>query len=287
MTTKVQIDPAIAAFFSDPNGSSVVSAMASQIVAPMVRGEDVKPEELAMGGGIRVVMFVLDRSPSMEPVGDLLLTDFNSEFVPALKAARADDTSVLRIGGTSFSSDITPIWVCQDPTGNDLYFHELDKLPQLTVADYNPRAGWSTALHEAILDGTARALKFGADQQAKMGTAPDIDVVILTDGRNNCDPLDPAVVKTMITGANRTQMRFSFFYFQTDLGLKDPEVYAVDELGIDGENVQVFKAKPNESPTDRRKRFRRMMRVMSRVSASKGTSAVQAAAATPVVDDIV
>lgn len=152
------------------------------------------------------------------------------------------------------------------------------------MAEYNPRAGWSTALHEAILDGTARVLKFGADQQAKMGTAPDIDVIILTDGRNNSVPMDPAVVKTMIKGANRTQVRFSFFYFQTDLGLQDPRAYAVDELGIDGENVQVFVALPNESPTDRRKRFRRMMRVMSRVSASKGTSAVQAAAATAAVD---
>ncbi len=274
-----KIDPSIAAFFSDPDGSSVVSAKASQIVAPEVRGEDVRPAELAMGGGIRIVFFVLDRSPSMEPVGDMLLHDFNHEFVPAVKDARADDTSVLRIGGTSFSSDITPIWSGLDDQGQPCYFHSLYKLPALTTAEYNPPAGWGTAMHAAIIDGTARAMKFAADQQAKMGTAPDIDIIIMTDGANNDDPLDPAVVKTMIEGSNRTQVRFSFFYFETSGGLRDPKGYAINELGIDPENVQVFAARPGESAKDRSHRFRRMIRVMSRVSASKGTSAVQAAAA--------
>jgi hypothetical protein len=73
-------------------------------------------------------------------------------------------------------------------------------------------------------------------------------------------------------------VRFVFFYFETDWGLKDPKGYAIDELGFDGENVVVFEKKRGESDDDRAKRFRRMLQVMSRVSASKATSAVQAAA---------
>lgn len=273
------VDPTIAAFFKDPDASSVVQLKASQIVAPIVRGEDVRPEELMMGGGLRIVHFILDRSPSMEPVGDLLLNDFNGEFVPAVKEAREDDISVLRIGGTSFSSDITPIWKGKDSSGADVYYHSIDNLPGLTRLEYDPHRGYATALHEAILDGTARALKFAADQQGKTGTAPDVDVIVLTDGANNCHPMDPAEVKNMVVGANKRRVRFIFFYFETNLGLTDPKSYAINELGYDGENVMVFEQKPGETQAERRKRFRRMMRVMSRVSASKGKSAVQAAAA--------
>ncbi|TSC80757.1 MAG: hypothetical protein G01um101429_66 [Parcubacteria group bacterium Gr01-1014_29] len=277
MPTK-SVDPTIAAFFKDPDASSVVGLKASQIVAPIVRGEDVRPEELMMGGGLRIVQFVLDRSPSMEPVGNMLREDFNTEFVPAVKEAREDDISVLRIGGTSFSTDIEPIWKGKGLSGVTEYYHSIDNLPALTRAEYDPERGYTTALHDAILDGTARALKFAADQQQKTGTAPDVDVIVLTDGANNCNPRDPAVVKDMVVGANKRRVRFIFFYFETGDGLENPKDYAVSELGFDGENVMEFKQGPGETKEERRKRFRRMMRVMSRVSASKGMSAVQAAA---------
>ncbi len=273
------IDPTIAAFFKDADASSVIQLKASQIVAPIVRGEDVKPEELMMGGGLRVVHYVFDRSYSMVEVGKWLREDFNNEFVPALLEAREDDISVLRIGGTSFSNDIMPIWKGTDQAGNDIYYHSIENLPKLTLDEYDPAQGYSTALHESILDGTARSLKFAGEQQQLIGMAPDVDVISLSDGANNCTPYDPQVVKDMITGANKRRVRFIFFYFETDGGLADPVGYAVNELGYDPENVMAFMKKPNETDAERRKRFRRMMRVMSRVSASKGTSAVQAAAA--------
>ena len=50
-------------------------------------------------------------------------------------------------------------------------------------------------------------------------------------------------------------------------------------MGFDGENIMIFSKKGGESDSEYRSRFRRMMRVMSKVSASKGTSAVNAAAA--------
>jgi hypothetical protein len=276
------IDPKeISGFFDNLEASSIVSLKGQQITAPMVSGAAITPEEMMMGGGVRVVMHVLDRSPSMEDVGRILLNEFNEEYVAAITEAREDDIATLRIGGISFSSDITPIW-----EQNGEYFHKLEDLPPLTKKEYDPSKGWGTALHAAILDGYARAL--GQAQQVKRDTGimPEIDIVILSDNANNESPLDSTEVYKVVTGSNRGLVRFSMFYFETDLGLDDPKAYAVNDLGFDGENVQIFEKKSNETPEERKSRFRRMMRVMSRVSASKNTSAVKAAAAVS-TDDIV
>lgn len=264
----------IASFFKDPDASSVISVRAQQIAAPVVRGQDITVDEQMQGGGTRALHFVLDRSPSMEPVAQMLLADFNNELIAGIIEAREDDTSVLRIGGTSFSSDITPIWV-----QGGIAYHALDKLPKLTVAEYDVANGCGTALHAAILDAVTRATKYAADLQSSGQGAPDIDIVILSDGANNENPRLPDSVKQVVVGANKQRIRFIYFYFETGDGLADPKGYAQKELGIDGENIQVFSMKSGESQSDRRKRFRRMVRVMSRVSASKGQSAVQAAAA--------
>lgn len=264
-----------APFFTDVDASSAISLKAQQITAPMVSGTPLTMDEMMSGGGVRIVVFALDRSPSMVPVADLFWTDFNQEFVPAIKEAREGDISALRIAGLSFSSDIMPIW----RGSNGIYFHPLDSLPPLTKQEYDPENGQGTALHAAIVEATAMAVKHAAEIAATTGIQPEIDVVTLTDGRNNESPQDPDTVKQIVTGSNRGLVRHIFFYFETSLGQKDPEAYAVDKLGYDPENVQVFASKPGESSTDRRKRFRRMLRVMSRVSASRGTSAVVAAAA--------
>jgi len=271
------------AYFQDPDASSVITAAAQQITAPMVKGAAVTNEEMMMGGGLRVVMYVFDRSPSMEDVGDLLLEGCSEDLVPAIKEAREDDISVLRIGGLSFSSDITQIW--GNKSGNEtIYFHKLDELPSLTKNEYDPEKGWGTALHAAILKAYAIALAYANQEKARTGQMPEIDIVILSDGANNDDPRDPGPVQQVITGSKKDLVRFVFFYFETDYGLKDPKGYGL-ELGFDGENIEAFMKKPGETAAERKSRFRRMMRVMSKVSASKGTSAVQAAAAVPVVAD--
>lgn len=275
------VDPAILAFFKNPDASSVVSLKASQIAAPIVRGEDVQPVELMRGGGLRIAYFIKDRSPSMEDVGDLLREEFNTAFVPAIKDARGDDIAALRIGGLSFSSDITPIWQKKD--GQEVIsFHALENLPEITVAEYDPSKGHGTNLDEAIEQGTAIAVRYAADQQAKIGSPPDIDIFVLTDGRDTHRP-DHDGVKAMIQSRNKGRVRFVCFYFETEGGLPgtQDEIKAqlVELYGFDSENVVVFAKGPNETDEERAHRFRAMVRVMSRVSASKGTSAVQAAAA--------
>jgi hypothetical protein len=291
--SKVNSD--IASFFRDPSASSVISFKANQIAAPLLNGAALSAEELETGGGLRIVYYFIDGSPSMRPVADDLLEGFNVDLVPAIKAGREDDIAALRIGGLVFSSDLSPIWGHGSGKSKE-YFHTLDNLPPLTKQEFDPSRGDSTALHKTIVEGTAYPVAYAAKVQAEEGTAPEIEIVIFSDGANNCYPTDPAEARKVIIGRDKSRIRFSYLFFDTGdkpriekngrLVAVDPETYAYEELGIDKENIQSFMAMPNETPEDRKKRFRRMMRVASRISASKGTSAVQAAAAIS-PDDIV
>lgn len=282
--TQSGVSPEIASFFADPDASSAVVLAAQQIAAPVVQGAILTADETMMGGGVRVVYFILDASPSMTDVAKTLRDGFNNDFVPAVKAAREDDISALRIGGAAFSSgQPVPIWKGDD----DAYFHPIDQLPKLTKTEYDPDRGWGTDLHLAILQGSATAFRYAGELQADTGMDVDVDIVILSDGANNGNPLDPSGVKQMITGRDATRVRYVFFYFETDGGLRDAKGYATRELGIDGEQVEVFVQKAGESAAERASRFRRLMAVMSRVSAARNTSAVVATATVMEDDELV
>jgi hypothetical protein len=280
VSTNSGLSPEIASFFQDPDASSAVVLAAQQIAAPVVKGATLTADETMMGGGVRVVYFILDASPSMDPVANALRNGFNNDFVPAVKAAREDDISALRIGGCAFSSGSpTPIW--KGPNGD--YFHAIDELPQLSTREYDPNNGWGTDLHRAITEGSATAFRYAGELQQQTGMDVDVDIIILSDGANNGQPTDPRDVKQMIKGRDVTRVRYVFFYFDTEWGLSDPKGYATRDLGIDGEQVESFDRKPNETPAEQAHRFRRLMAVMSRVSAARNTSAVVATAA--VLDD--
>jgi hypothetical protein len=265
----------VSSFFQDPSASSAIVLAAQNVAAPMVQGSPLTFDEQMTGGGVRIVQFAIDASPSMSEVAQLLLEGFNQYYVPAVKEAREDDISALRIGGVAFSSDINQIWQGSDGS----FFHPIDELPQLTQREYDPDRGYATALHQAILDATAIAVRYAADVQADTGIDPDIDIVILSDGANNQPPRSASSVKQIITGRDKSRVRYVYFYFETQWGEDDPQGYAINELGIDGEQVQVFGLKPGETREEQAKRFRRLMNVLSKVSASKGTSAVVATAA--------
>jgi hypothetical protein len=278
--TQSNISREIASYFQDPDASSAVTLAAQKIAAPVVQGAILTADETMMGGGVRVVHFILDASPSMAGVAQALRDGFNQDFVPAVRAAREDDISALRIGGDAFSSGPpTPIW----QGANGSYYHPIDQLPPLTTKEYNPDRGYGTDLHRAILDGSARALRYAGELQSETGMDVDVDIIILSDGANNGPPQSPQTARQMITGRDRTRVRYLFFYFDTDWGLPDAKGYATRELGIDGEQVETFTKKPGEAQLDQARRFRRLMAVMSRVSAARNTSAVVATAA--VMDD--
>jgi len=277
------IDSHVTGFFRNPASSVPVSLAAQQIQAPLVQGAALELDELETGGGLRVVVLALDASQSMWEVGDQLRDSFNNDFVPAVKAAREDDVSALRVGGIAFSNTVQQIW--HAPNGD--YFHKLEELPQLTAAEYDPSRGGSTALHQSILDASALGMRYAAALQAGGSDDVDLDVIVLTDGENNRPPHSPAEVKQMIQGRDKSRIRYGFFYFETAWGNSDPTRYATQELGIDGEMVQAFMARPNESAQERAKRFRTMMAVMSRVSASRGMSAVKATKAVFTDDNLV
>lgn len=281
------LDPKqIVQFFDDVEASDVITLAGNQITAPMVSGANITTEETFMGGGVRVVMYIFDRSPSMEPVARMFWEDFNAELIPAIQDARQDDIAALRIGGISFSSGITAIWERDMGPGKaPEYFHMLEDVPPLTKAEYNPAKGWGTALHKAILDGYARALAYALTIMNQTGIMPEIDVIVLSDGADTDDPSGAPKVRQVVQGSKPGLVRFVFFYFETSLGLRDPMGYAINDLGFNGENVIAFAKLPNETDKERASRFRRMMRVMSKVSASKNTSAVKAIAAVIQEDD--
>lgn len=269
----------IASFFKDPSASDAITLRAQQIAAPVVSGQAITIDELSAGGGIRVVYLLLDGSYSMVTAKKLMIDGFNDEYVPAVKEAQADDIAALRIGGMVFSAKANAIW---QRGGQAL--HALDDLPLLTSAEYDPDRGNSTALHQTIIDGTAAAIRYAADERARTGIQPEVDVIVLTDGANNESPLDPAVVRKIIKGSRADLVRHTFLFFQTSLGADNPEEMAL-EMGFDGENIMVFDKKPGETEKEYRSRFRRLMRVMSRVSASRGQSAVKASAAVAAAND--
>lgn len=278
----------ILAFFKDVDSSSVLSLAGNQIIAPTVQGTDLTGEEMAMGGGLRIVIHAIDASPSMSPVREAVLNGFGKSYIEAIKEARQDDVSALRLGGIVFSSSITQIW-----KKKKVAFHPVEELPPLERKDYDPDNGCGTALHQSIIEAYNLALQYAAEVAANTGIQPEIDVVVLTDGMNNTAPYDKDVIQKLIKGSKKDLVRFVFFYFETEEGAVESDDEDVNPLkiakalGFDTENTMVFEKKPGESEAEQKSRFRRMMRVMSRVSASKGTSAVAAAAAVPVEEEIV
>ena len=283
-------DPEILSMFQDPDASSAVVMAAQQISAPLIQGSPLTEEEVLMGGGVRVVYLILDASPSMFPVGQALRDGFNNDFVPAIRAAREDDVSALRVGGCAFSSGSpTPIWKGTDADGNVSYFHVFDQLPTLTKAEYDPDKGSGTALHRAITEGTAMAMSHAAAIQRETTLEPDIDIIVLSDGGNNEDmrTIPAEEVKKLVAGRNRSRVRYIGFFFETDWGMPDPDKYFINDLGFDAEQVKAFLAKPGETPEERAHRFRLLMGVMSRVSAARNTSAVVATTTVMADDELV
>lgn len=274
------IDKEIEGFFEDPDASSAVISVARQITAPVV-GTPLTIQETGTGGGIRVVYLGLDRSGSMHKVGDELRRSFNVDFVPAIRAAREDDVSALRVGGLAFSTNITPIWV-----SGGISFHSLDELPQLTTSEYDPDWYGSTALYQAILTSSANAMRYASEVQLQMGIDVEVDIITLTDGANNEPPYGidgERQVFRLVRGSKTSRVRYSYLYFETEYGMGDPKEHAIHQLGYDPEQVETFMMKPDETPEERAHRFRRLIQVISRVSASRGTSVVQATQA--VLDD--
>lgn len=274
----------IAGFFNDLGASDIISLKAAQISSPVVSGQSISVDDLMMGGGVRIIYLILDRSPSMKPVAKLMLDGFNNNYIPAVKEAQDDDISVLRIGGMSFSSDLSNMWVRDDGKGGHIAFHALEDLPPLTDVEYNPTKGYGTALHKAIIEGTSVALRYAAEEKVRSGTQPEVDIIVLADGDNNESPFDVADVRTIIQGSKKELVRYSFLFFETSGGSSDPFATAI-EMGFGDENIQCFAMKQGETQKEYEHRFRQLMRVMSKISASKGNSALNSVAAVVADDD--
>ena len=274
----------IESFFQDPNSSSVVSIKAQQITAPTCKGSDLMPEELMQSGGmLRVEELNIDGSYSMEKVIAQIRDGLNKDFRDAVAEAREDDIAALRFGGLVFDDYIKPIW-----EENGEYFHTLENLPLLT--DKNYQVGGCTNLHGAIIEGQTRAIKFAATQKAQFGIDPDVDNITISDGYDNINAHSADEVRQMIQGSRKDRVRNIFFFYDTaGIGMdQDNPNHPFQQalaLGYDPEMIQIFEQKPGETEKEHKARFRRMMRVLSKISAAKGTSAVQAGAAVAAAEE--
>ena len=277
-------DSQVAGLFPVTDASSIVVRLANQIAAPVIKANELTDDELFMGGGVRVLMFVLDKSPSMDKVADQLKHDFNNILIPAIEEAREDDISALRIGGLAFNSSVDNIWEKKDSELGIVLFHKLNELPRLTDDDYYLTGG--TALYDAVIEATAKATAYAVSLEDQYGMDVDVDIIILSDGDDNSSDNSRLDMKQIIQGRKKDRVRYAYFFFETyryeNLPDKErEEAYRKDaiDMGFDPEFIQVFLEKEGETEADRKKRFRVAVRVISKTSASKATSVVVATSA--------
>lgn len=116
------------------------------------------------------IHFLLDRSGSMGSMADEVVTGVNA-FVAAQRA----DGSDARMTLVQFDS--------QDPFEVLVDARRIDRVPELTLATFQPRA--STPLLDATGDLIAHADRRIADRRARGKKPEDILVVTFTDGHEN------------------------------------------------------------------------------------------------------
>jgi hypothetical protein len=213
---------------------------------------------------VTVVFLVIDASPSMEPVRNLLIETVNEVMIAGLKGASRKSASEVVFGGLAFSTKIWPLW------GGG--FHHLKDLPDLTQAEYDPSSGNATNLYEAMKDGITAASAYAINVFQQMATPPKVIVVTLTDGANNVGRAKPGDVKLVVQNFSQELYTFAAAVFETFEHVDGEQIER--DSGFD---VFEFKKQPGEDIGDIRKRFRHMIGMLSSsiISASQavvGTS---------------
>ena len=197
-----------------------------------------------------IMIFILDRSPSMKKVRDVLIETFNEVMIDGLKGASKKTTKTIIVGGLSFSADITPLW------GGG--FKKLEDLPYLTVADYNPETGSTTNLHQAQIYGITAVCAQATEVFSQTGTPPKVIVVGMSDAADNVGRAKASSVKTLVDGLSRELFQFPFAVFETWEKVDGKQI--AQDTGFD---VFEFKKTPGETTEDIQRRFRHMIGTLS------------------------
>ncbi|MDP2593979.1 MAG: VWA domain-containing protein [bacterium] len=201
----------------------------------------------------RIIKLLFDNSSSMDPVESEVIASVNDVAIPGLLGGAADQVGAIRVGGLTFNHMVRPLW----QSGGESGFYPLSDLPKLTSADY--RTSGSTALHQGILDGVTALTAYALQVRARTGSNPECVLAVWSDGANNQRPLDPDVVRQVLTSLSPELFTLVFIGFET--GERVDFVQIATELGF--RDILHSKAQPGESADDQRRRFRNVMRVFS------------------------
>lgn len=235
----------------DDQSSSIIIANLGDDIMPICQGMALTPDEMETDD-FHTIIFGFDSSPSMEGVIAEVIGSFNDFVVPGLLEV-LEMVGSIRVAGFSFSEDVTPLW-------ND-GFHPVQTLPKLTRTEYYAH-GYSTALNKAALTAATGGLTQALDLHKKVGSRPEVSIVVFSDGANRVarpsvqevfevyNKLDPKIVHTYFIG------------FSTWENTTVDFVQIAKELGF--RTVQNIKSdNPNETNEEKRRRLRHGMDIFS------------------------
>lgn len=263
----------VAALFSSPDAAELgINAASSQI---MINNLNATTLPMCMGAPIHtlesddviIIMFAIDRSPSMLGVRQILIDAFNELLIDGLRGASKKTANTIVVGGLTFSSDVTPLW------GGG--FKKLQEVPRLTLNDYDPDAGRATALYQGQLDALTAASAYAAQVFQETGTMPRVIVVGMSDGANNVSGVKASDVLAITSSLSREICKLPFVVFETYEHVDGKQI--AQDTGF-----EVFESKklPGESDEDVKRRFRHMMGTLSSQVISASQANVGGAAAT-------
>ncbi|MDP2586921.1 MAG: hypothetical protein Q8P32_04085 [Candidatus Komeilibacteria bacterium] len=159
--------------------------------APELLVDEKKRQKVRVSGNKPTVFnFVMDVSGSMSEYYRTLVDSFNTIMVPGLKGVKQNQLNTVLVGGILFSDKLIPLWPGFKPVKG------LDDAP-LNINRINAdglRA--QTALYLAMVSALSWT-RLEMDKLAKdnLGVQPRGKICVLTDGANNREPLDAAVVR--------------------------------------------------------------------------------------------
>lgn len=232
----------------DQQTTDMVIANLNANTLPMCVGAPVDEFE---SDDVTIIFFALDGSPSMSPVEDVLIDEFNNTIIPALKGVNRKTAQTIVVGGLVFDDKVRPLW-----NGG---FLKLDDIPTLTKKNYNTDSGWGTALHKAQIDALSAVSVYTSTVIGEAGITPKTIVVTLSDGANNQPPSSPNAVYQITSKLSNEIFVLSFVGFETGERVDFRSIAQATGFST----VWDIKARANESVDEKRRKFRRMLGVLS------------------------
>jgi len=167
------------------------------------------------------VVFILDRSGSMESIRDVTISAFN-EQVQSIKRSSAAEGQQTDVSLFTFSNR---------PDEPTFFTAPVESLAELTKETYRPDGG--TALYDTMLEATRRLgnLKDANDPETAFL------VIILSDGEENASHATGDDVAKRLEALNETK-RWTFTY----LGCSAGDLTKIRSMGISASNSRSFVA---------------------------------------------